>query len=116
MTDALLLGVATLFAVFLGKILFVLVTEKRTSVSSCDDNLNLQEFKTFPGAVNYFDSPPNVTDLILSHPHGSSVRLTVGDLDSLFRTTEVTSMDFNTVKALYRGDIDTIFGRRIVRA
>lgn len=36
-------------------------------------------------------------------------------LQSLLRTTEVTSADYNTVKALYNGQIDTFMGFKFVR-
>lgn len=36
-------------------------------------------------------------------------------IDSLLRTTEVTSSDYNTVKALVRGDVDTFMGFKFVR-
>lgn len=36
-------------------------------------------------------------------------------IDALLRTTEVTSEDYNTVKALVRGEIDTFLGFRFIR-
>lgn len=36
-------------------------------------------------------------------------------LDSLLRTTEVTSADYNTVKALVRGEVDSFLGMKFIR-
>lgn len=37
------------------------------------------------------------------------------DLSQLLRQTEVTSVDYNTVRALVRGDLDTFLGFRFIR-
>lgn len=41
--------------------------------------------------------------------------VTASNLDALLGTTEVTSSDFNTVKALVQGEIETFLGFRFIR-
>lgn len=41
--------------------------------------------------------------------------VTASQIDSLLRTTEVTSADYNTVKALVAGTIDTFMGFKFIR-
>lgn len=41
--------------------------------------------------------------------------LSQAQLDSLLRTAEVTSIDYNAIKALVRGDVDTFMGFKFIR-
>lgn len=41
--------------------------------------------------------------------------ITASQVQSLLRTTEVTNADYNTVKALYQGEVDTFMGFKFVR-
>lgn len=44
-----------------------------------------------------------------------TIVVTASQIQSLLRSTEVTSSDYNTVKALVQGEIDTFLGMRFVR-
>jgi hypothetical protein len=43
------------------------------------------------------------------------IAVTAAQLQSLLRTTEITSADYNTVKALVKGEIDTFMGFKFIR-
>lgn len=87
---------------------------------------------TFPAgqevAVNFGGSDSNLTigklrkaaSIIKSNEAVDDGELMVAavaqsQIDSLLSTTEVTSSDYNTVKALVRGDVDTFMGFKFVR-
>lgn len=77
------------------------------SGSAADSNLTIGKIRQ---AKYLFDKNECVED---GEP--LFMAITASQLQSLLRTTEVTSSDYNSVKALVRGEVDTFLGFTFVR-
>jgi len=73
-------------------------------VGGTDSNLNVAKMRAAKKALDAKNVPADGRVLVI---HANS-------LDSLLGETEVTSSDFNTVKALVQGDINTFLGFNVV--
>jgi len=73
-------------------------------VGGTDSNLNVAKMRAAKKALDANNVPAEGRILVI---HANS-------LDSLLGETEVTSSDFNTVKALVQGDINTFLGFNVV--
>lgn len=83
-------------------------SQKIASVaSSAGANLNVQALRR---AKKIFDA--NDVDEMIPR----FICLTSSQLESLLNETQVTSSDFNTVKALVQGEIDTFLGFKFIRS
>jgi len=73
-------------------------------IGGTDSNLNVAKMRAAKKALDAKNVPADGRVLVI---HANS-------LDSLLGETEVTSSDFNTVKALVQGDINTFLGFNVV--
>ena len=73
-------------------------------IGGTDSNLNVAKMRAAKKALDAKNVPAEGRILVI---HANS-------LDSLLGETEVTSSDFNTVKALVQGDINTFLGFNVV--
>jgi hypothetical protein len=73
-------------------------------IGGTDSNLNVAKMRAAKKALDAKNVPSEGRILVI---HANS-------LDSLLGETEVTSSDFNTVKALVQGDINTFLGFNVV--
>lgn len=73
-------------------------------IGGTDSNLNVAKMRAAKKALDANNVPSEGRILVI---HANS-------LDSLLGETEVTSSDFNTVKALVQGDINTFLGFNVV--
>lgn len=78
------------------------------SGSPADSNLTIAKLRRLRYLLTKSDQLDEDSEMLY-------LAVTASQIDSLLRTTEVTSADYNTVKALVAGTIDTFMGFKFIR-
>jgi len=80
-------------------------TNNSVGSSSSNDGLTIAKLREAKRKIDLNDVDPSIPRYIAVGPK---------QIEDLLGTTEVTSSDFNTIKALVQGDVDTFMGFRFI--
>ena len=80
-------------------------TNNSVGSASSNDGLTLAKLREAKRKIDLNDVDPSIPRYIAVGPK---------QIEDLLGTTEVTSSDFNTIKALVQGDVDTFMGFRFI--